>query len=374
MNRVSNCEITGTKWQNAPYYHFDLEDIDNFEIHHMEIFVDVWKQQNLMELYGMWDYSINYPTFPLNTDGIDPSGSNVYIHHVKITNFDDAVAVKPASKSNQIAQCAETIVVEDSTVVFGVGMTIGSVPPSSNHACIRDVTFRNIDFHYPIKAVYVKTNPGSGSGEIQNITYENLTINFPIWWNIYIGPQQQKQPGGAGPGCMFYPLGGCETQPLIDMDNVVLRNITSTGGLLPPGIIRCNETNPCTGFEFTDVQVDGWWNSGIFRFFHIGYISQHAYGTQSNSHPSPKLLADDGSIAPMMGEEIADPFDIDLFGFLVEAFDYFKNWMVEFKPYHQHGNEHHDHKHHHHRSHGKHHHSREHPHRHGEWVESMLHF
>mmetsp|Transcript_35005 Transcript_35005/g.25482 ORF Transcript_35005/g.25482 Transcript_35005/m.25482 type:complete len:119 (-) Transcript_35005:237-593(-) len=118
------------------------------------------------------------------------------------------------------------------------------------------------------------------------------------------------------------------------MDNIVLRNITSTGGFFPPGIIRCNETNPCTGFEFTDVQSDGWWNSGIFRFFHIGYISEHAYGTQSHSRPNPKLLAADGSVAPMIGEETADSFDIDLFGFLVEAFDYFKSMMAEFKPYH----------------------------------------
>jgi hypothetical protein len=40
---------------------------------------------------------------------------------------------------------------------------------------VRDVTFRNINFTTPIKAVYVKTNPGeSGDGIIENILYENL--------------------------------------------------------------------------------------------------------------------------------------------------------------------------------------------------------
>lgn len=35
----------------------------------------------------------------------------------------------------------------------------------------------------------------------------------PVWWNIYIGPQQQKQPDGGGPGCMVYPLKeNCPTQ------------------------------------------------------------------------------------------------------------------------------------------------------------------
>jgi len=327
-----------------------------------------------MEFYGNWDYSINYPTFPLNTDGIDPSGKNIYIHDVKITNFDDAVAVKPAHSNNQVATCAEEILVERATVVFGIGMTIGSVPPSTHYACVRNVTFRDVDFHYPIKSIYVKTNPGyTGNGEIQNILYENMSINFPIWWNIYIGPQQQKQPGGDGPGCMFYPLGGCETQPRINVDNIILRNITSNSGFLPPGIIRCNETNPCTGFEFTDVHVDGWWNQGIFKFIKIGYISQFAYGTQTRSRPSPKLLAEDGSVAPMMGE-IEDPFDIDLWGFLIEAFDFTKSWFGELKPYHKHGNEHHDHDHHHHRSHGKYNHDRDHPHNHGKWLNSMLHF
>lgn len=43
---------------------------------------------------------------------------------------------------------------------------------------------------YPIKAIYVKTNPGDkGNGVIANILYENINISYPIWWGIYIGPQ-----------------------------------------------------------------------------------------------------------------------------------------------------------------------------------------
>lgn len=79
--------------------------------------------------------------------------------------------------------------VENCKVTWGVGMTIGSVPPNINHACVKDVTFRNITFDTPIKAVYVKSNPGTeGDGIIANILYENLKITEPIWWGIYIGP------------------------------------------------------------------------------------------------------------------------------------------------------------------------------------------
>lgn len=52
-----------------------------------------------------------------------------------------------------------------------------------------------------------------GYGIISNITYENLTMHYPVWWGIYIGPQQQEQPGGHGPGCMIYPIDdNCPTQ------------------------------------------------------------------------------------------------------------------------------------------------------------------
>jgi len=79
--------------------------------------------------------------------------------------------------------------VENCTVNWGVGMTIGTVPPNNNYNCIKDVTFRNIVFHHPYKAVYIKTNPGeNGYGIISNITYENIKIFWPIWWGIYIGP------------------------------------------------------------------------------------------------------------------------------------------------------------------------------------------
>lgn len=163
-------------------------------------------------------------------------------------------------------------------------MTIGSVPPNINTACIRDVTFRNISFDTPIKAVYVKTNPGDeGDGFIENILYENLKIDTPIWWGIYIGPQQQKQPDGDGPGCMLYPLlQNCQTQPRITVRNITLRNVDSVNGILPPGIIRCNETNPCRDITFDNVRVTGW-----FTLLNYGYITQNAIGTSTWSFPNP---------------------------------------------------------------------------------------
>ena len=167
-------------------------------MHDFEIEVDVMGQIHLGELLGNdLDYGlgIKLPTFPLNTDGLDPAGRNILIERVNITNFDDAVAVKPLDRGNNI-HCTENLVVRDCNVWWGVGMAIGSVYPSDNYRCIRNVTFKDINFYHPFKAIYVKTNsgdtssmlPGSG-GEITNIVYENIEINTPVWFGIYIGPQ-----------------------------------------------------------------------------------------------------------------------------------------------------------------------------------------
>jgi len=203
MRHSESVEFTGIKWMNAAYYNLNVRDVNDFYFHDFEIYTDIWGQMVLGQFFGQHDWMGNglfsMPTFPLNTDGIDPAGSNILIERVKITNFDDAVAVKPAHNDGERATCSENIMVRDCEVTYGVGMTIGSVPPSYHYACVRNVTFQNHTFHYPFKAIYVKTNPatqwvhltepGSG-GEITNIVYEDIYIHRPIWWSIYIGPQQ----------------------------------------------------------------------------------------------------------------------------------------------------------------------------------------
>jgi len=72
---------------------------------------------------------VSLPTYPLNTDGIDPSGTNILMRNLTITSHDDAIAVKPAHQGYKYATCAENITAENILVYFGVGMTIGTVPP-----------------------------------------------------------------------------------------------------------------------------------------------------------------------------------------------------------------------------------------------------
>ena len=48
--------------------------------------------------------------------------------------------------STGYSNCTENVVVRNTHVAFGVGMSIGSVPPSTNGNCVRNVTFDNISY------------------------------------------------------------------------------------------------------------------------------------------------------------------------------------------------------------------------------------
>ena len=109
----------------------------------------------------------------LNTDGIDPSGKDVWIHDSAVYNDDDSIAVKPTSRGGPFSNCSQDMVIEN-TVLTGFGASIGSVPPNVNHNCVRNITFRNISMPHTGKGVYVKSNPtceadGSKTSEITDI-------------------------------------------------------------------------------------------------------------------------------------------------------------------------------------------------------------
>merc|ERR1712166_1408144 len=73
--------------------------------------------------------------------------------------------------------------------------------------------------------------------------------------------------------------------PRITMRNITLRNVTSTGSLLPAGVILCNVTNPCTNFKFENVNM----RTPLWDALGIGYINHFSEGVSINSFPDPKF-------------------------------------------------------------------------------------
>jgi len=138
FNQVQTSEITGVKLINSPRFYLKLADIDSVWIHDMEIITSAFKHKGSvskqrayslderLQNFGidllrhfLKDYSmvvegiipflegraeLAWPTMPLNTDGIDPSGSNITIENVNITNWDDSVVIKPSDNRSVVAK------------------------------------------------------------------------------------------------------------------------------------------------------------------------------------------------------------------------------------------------------------------------------
>eukprot|EP01102_Stenamoeba_stenopodia_P022513 TRINITY_DN9415_c0_g1_i1.p1 TRINITY_DN9415_c0_g1~~TRINITY_DN9415_c0_g1_i1.p1 ORF type:complete len:524 (-),score=106.39 TRINITY_DN9415_c0_g1_i1:119-1690(-) len=303
MERCTDVLIQQLRFINSPMWHVYLHDMRDLVVRNVDVHVDVEAQREMLMKANLWliknraedededegEEDFGIPIFPLNTDGIDPSGVNVLIENVTVTNFDDAVAVKPMNGGGKYSNCSSNMLIRNIKVTYGVGMSIGSVPPNSQVNCVRGIVFDNVTFEKPFKALYVKTNPDTvGYGIIDNITYSNIQVTDALWYPIWFGPQQQHQPGTKGNGCsFFYPIvDQCETQPLVTVTNIQVVNVTMTGGVTLPGVILCNDTNPCSGFSFENVS-----NNGEF-LVQKDYVCVSAYGTASNSNPVPPCFTD----------------------------------------------------------------------------------
>lgn len=155
------------------------------------------------------------------------------------------------------------------------------------------------------KGVYIKSNPECGPGktaEITDITYENITMYKPEWWAIWVGPQQQQEPGSAlGDKCgLDYPLQPhCPTQGCVTFSNITLKDITVIGPILAPGVILGNASNPIKGlvmdnvvFRFKESSASASGKETLGFPFGDDYQCEHAQvTTMGGTSPAPKCSA-----------------------------------------------------------------------------------
>jgi hypothetical protein len=73
---------------------------------------------------------------------------------------------------------------------------------------------------------------------------------------------------------------------LVTVDTIVLRNITIYGGILSPGVIVCNATNPCTNFLFDNVNV---YNRSMWPVKE-GFYCENVKGVAINSNLFPSCF------------------------------------------------------------------------------------
>merc|ERR1712188_758 len=113
--------------------------------------------------------------------------------------------------------------------------------------------------HNTYKGIYTKFRGDGGS--IADVTYENIVIENPSQWAIWIGPAQQSDSNrlcAAHPCSICWPMAKraeCGA-PLSQYGNILLRNITINSPKQSPGVILANASMPMVNVTFEDVVVN----------------------------------------------------------------------------------------------------------------------
>jgi polygalacturonase len=136
----------------------------------------------------------------------------------------------------------------------GLGLVIGSIGGS----IVRNITFRDAYMHHTYKGIYTKFR---GSGLIQDVLYENIIMDAPEQYAIWIGPAQQADSIDickADPCSLCWPeIPGAECHMPANASyvGITLRNITIINPKSSPGVILGSETNPMQNVVFDNVVV-----------------------------------------------------------------------------------------------------------------------
>ena len=143
--------IEGITLLDSPSWTIDIRDSADVVVHDITIFIDssVTRVRDRDSV-----------TYALNTDGIDVAVENALIYNNVITNYDDAIVAKPCKSTGTYCKCSSNILAYNNSITYSTGLTIGSVPPNENTNCVRNVTFRDSTMFRPLKAIYIKPNPG----------------------------------------------------------------------------------------------------------------------------------------------------------------------------------------------------------------------
>lgn len=264
--RSRNITIKHLLLLDSAYWTFYAEQCDGLFIHHS----DVSAKRTDLDRHDLFDLTA------FNTDGFDVTGRNVHITDANIWNQDDCIAVKddPVISENMLFERISC---------SGLGLVIGSIGDSK----VKNITFRDCVLPHSFKGIYLKTRwddrASNGEAFIEDITYENIYMDKPEQWAIWIGPAQQT----GQPCSLLWPEhhGKCQMSGFNTWKNIVLRNITIVEPKQSPGIVFGNASNPIQGLVFDSVHVK---NPGKKPFGDDFWFCQDVDMEVLNSDPAPK--------------------------------------------------------------------------------------
>ena len=225
--------------KDSPYWTFLADDVKHLEIRYSKIDA----QRTSSKSHDILDLTA------FNTDGFDVSGcDDVYIHDSSVFNQDDCFDVKDGTSN----------VVIERVNASGLGLTIGSISSTVNN-----ITFRDSRMDKTYKGIYIKFR---GEGQISNVLYENIVINEPTQWAVWIGPAQQCDGCSIKDMCSANPCSLCwpTTDPWAKcnavkgglFENITLRNITINNPSKSSGVLIADPAMPMKNLVFDNVVVN----------------------------------------------------------------------------------------------------------------------
>ena len=228
--------------RDAPYWTTYFQKTYNLEIRYTSILARRTGNMNKHSLLDMTAF---------NTDGLDVSGRNIYIHHCNIWCQDDTIAIKDDTQN----------VLVEHVNVSGVGITIGSI----GNSLVQNITFRHCIIYKGWKGIYLKfRNAGeprysNSHGRIYNILYEDIIIYEPQVWGIWIGPAQQSDTRDicyANPCSICWPAySECNGIKYGRYRNILFSNISIINPKSGIGVIMSHEYLPMQNITFHNVHT-----------------------------------------------------------------------------------------------------------------------
>ncbi len=110
--------------------------------------------------------------------------------------------------------------------------------------------------------MYLKSNPGKKgeTGIVKDVLYENIIIDQPSQWAIWLGPQQAIYGDDCSLFWPEFPGAKCSVGEGVTWENIVFRNIEINMGdvhsKMSPGVFLGNETNPMRNVVLDNVRVN----------------------------------------------------------------------------------------------------------------------
>jgi polygalacturonase len=196
--------VTGVTLSNSPSFHLRVD-------------------ANNLTVFGLTIMDVNPNNNALNTDGIDPSGTDQLIQNCTVNVFDDNIAVKPES-----TYCSG-ITIADCSFGTGHGVSVGG----QTNDGLNGMTVTNCTFNGTTTGIRLKADPTEG-GVVQNLSYSNLTmtnVTYPIVFYSYYN--SIGNPGGSSVTTVrnynANPPDSLATTTLPVWEDITISNLTATG-------------------------------------------------------------------------------------------------------------------------------------------------